>query len=125
LFTTLSSYYNGGKYSNGAALRLRPNGGVSAFSFDGVDGLAPMTGVVVDDRGLLYGTTGSWPVFAGNIFQIDHTGRETVLYNFCQQPSCADGYQPGGLLVDKSGNLFGMTAQGGEMSNGAVFELTP
>ena len=51
---------------------------------------------------------------------------ETVLYNFCSQTSCVDGYIPyGSLVADSSGNhLYGTTYQGGAHSYGEVFELT-
>ena len=42
-------------------------------------------------------------------------GTETVLYNFCAQTSCVDGYIPfGSLVADSSGNhLYGTTYYGG------------
>jgi uncharacterized repeat protein (TIGR03803 family) len=51
---------------------------------------------------------------------------ETVLYNFCSQTSCVDGYIPyGSLVADSSGNhLYGTTYQGGANTYGEVFELT-
>src|SRR5271169_6867703 len=51
---------------------------------------------------------------------------ETVLYNFCSQTSCVDGYLPYGYLVaDSSGNhLYGTTYQGGAHGFGEVYELT-
>ncbi len=51
---------------------------------------------------------------------------ETVLYNFCAQTSCVDGYLPyGSLVADTSGNhLYGTTFQGGANGFGEVFELT-
>jgi uncharacterized repeat protein (TIGR03803 family) len=51
---------------------------------------------------------------------------ESVLYNFCAQTSCVDGYTPYGFLVaDTSGNhLYGTTYQGGANNYGEVFELT-
>jgi uncharacterized repeat protein (TIGR03803 family) len=56
----------------------------------------------------------------------------TVLYNFCSQPKCADGYEPtGSLVMDKKGNLYGTTVFGGTGSAcgsngcGTVFKLTP
>ena len=51
---------------------------------------------------------------------------ETVLYNFCSQSSCVDGYIPyGSLVADASGNhLYGTTYQGGANTFGEVFELT-
>src|SRR5271169_1395679 len=56
----------------------------------------------------------------------------TVLYNFCSQPKCTDGYySAGNLLLDKNGNLYGTTELGGTGPNcnaffngcGTVFEL--
>jgi len=51
---------------------------------------------------------------------------ETILYNFCSQSGCTDGYVPiGSLVADSSGNhLFGTTYQGGANNLGEVFELT-
>jgi uncharacterized repeat protein (TIGR03803 family) len=48
---------------------------------------------------------------------------ETVLWRFGTVP---DGKYPlGGVLLDKSGNLFGTTNTGGSGYNGTVFELSP
>ncbi len=51
---------------------------------------------------------------------------ETVLYNFCAQTSCVDGYVPyGSLVADTTGNhLYGTTYEGGANGYGEVFELT-
>lgn len=47
----------------------------------------------------------------------------SVVYAFQVAP---DGSLPvAGLIRDNSGNLFGVTASGGEFGNGSVFELTP
>lgn len=59
---------------------------------------------------------------SGEIFQ--------VLYNFCSQPDCSDGFYPqGGVIADASGNLFGVTqggsAPGAPNVGGTVFELSP
>jgi uncharacterized repeat protein (TIGR03803 family) len=49
--------------------------------------------------------------------------QETVLYSFGTTP---DGrYPAANMVVDSAGNLYGMTAQGGDYSYGTVFELTP
>jgi uncharacterized repeat protein (TIGR03803 family) len=52
---------------------------------------------------------------------------ESVLYNFCSQPNCADGFNPGSSLTsDGKGNLYGTTYNGGVGSGyGTVFELSP
>lgn len=63
-----------------------------------------------------------------------HAQTYGVLYNFCSQPKCADGYySSGNLLLDKNGNLYGTTELGGTTGScdgnpngcGTVFELTP
>jgi uncharacterized repeat protein (TIGR03803 family) len=52
-----------------------------------------------------------------------------VLYTFCSEPSCADGYYPtAGLIQDSSGNLYGATEfgginYGGVNGFGTVFEV--
>jgi uncharacterized repeat protein (TIGR03803 family) len=49
---------------------------------------------------------------------------ETVLYNFCAQTNCTDGFAPEGkLLADSTGNLFGATFDGGAHGYGVIFEL--
>src|SRR5271169_4477749 len=51
---------------------------------------------------------------------------ETVLYTFCNLPSCADGVYPdSNLVLDAHGNLYGETVSGGANGAGTVFELTP
>ncbi len=70
-------------------------------------------GVLIDGkRRVLYGATG------GNLYEIDQSGRQTVLYSF-------DGFT-GGLIEDSSGNLYGPAYVGEEYNgNGEVFELSP
>ncbi len=106
------------------------------------DGASPLAGLIMDAAGNLYGTTSAGGTSApgtGVVFQLtpDPTGTgwtETVLYSFCSQIYCADGYQPlGGLIMDGAGNLYGTTRQGDNNpgtcalagSCGVVFELTP
>src|ERR1051326_8602528 len=112
---------------NGGVGRLNIHGRVDTYLFNGNDGKDPVGGMLVDgQRRLLYGVTSGGPVGRGNIFQIDATGREGLVYAFCTQPDCADGYQPlGGLIEDKLGNLFGTTSFGGANQEGVVFEITP
>ncbi|MGA7080201.1 MAG: choice-of-anchor tandem repeat GloVer-containing protein [Terriglobales bacterium] len=51
---------------------------------------------------------------------------ETVLYNFCSDPSCADGVSPtSSLTADGKGNYYGTTNSGGASEAGTVFELSP
>jgi uncharacterized repeat protein (TIGR03803 family) len=57
-------------------------------------------------------------------------GAVTVLYSFCAQPNCTDGYFPtAGLAQGTDGNFYGTTSQGGENCPGngcgTVFKITP
>jgi len=101
-------------------------GKVSIFPFKGTPARAPLTGVIVDaKRQVLYGTTAQAKIDHGDVFRVDAHGRGRVLYTFCQQPACADGVYPGGLVEDQSGNLFGATQGGGALGEGVVFEIIP
>jgi len=93
-------------------------------SFTGTDGEYAV-GVIRDLAGDLYGTTSFGGVAAycpnsfgcGVVFKLSKTGQETVLYNFCSLPGCADGSTPNaGLIQDLVGNLYGT-------DESAVFKL--
>jgi uncharacterized repeat protein (TIGR03803 family) len=92
------------------------------------DGTDPLAGLIFDKSGNLYGTTfGGGASQWGTIFEVTKpkNGRvaETVLYSFT---AAADGFNPhAGLVSDQSGNLFGVTYQGGTGGYGTIFEITP
>ena len=104
------------KYSTGGGL-------VSLFSFSGNstpsnNGYRPLTPLVIDGQGNLYGTTyyGGNDFFPdnshlgwGTIFQYSAAGQFSVLHEF----SGPDGANPLGMLLDSKGNLWGTTWQGG------------
>jgi uncharacterized repeat protein (TIGR03803 family) len=92
----------------------------------GGDGLNPVTGLVRDQAGNLYGTTpvGGGPN-RGVVYELSPNGSgwtETVLYAFSGGNDGAIPYS--GLILDPSGNLYGATSQGGAGGNGVVFKLT-
>jgi uncharacterized repeat protein (TIGR03803 family) len=82
-------------------------------------------GLIMDSTGNLYGTTkfgGTHKV--GGVYEITVNGAVPTLYSFVK--SQRDGYNPmAGLVMDKSGALYGTTFRGGSHSNGAVFKLVP
>jgi uncharacterized repeat protein (TIGR03803 family) len=95
------------------------------FQFDGQNGGNPTAGVsLAIQRNIAFGTT-AYGGTGGTVYKFDST-KETVLYNFCSQPNCADGSVPmTALIADTSGHLYGTTQEGGPYGQGVVFEVTP
>ncbi len=102
----------------------------------GTDGIAPLAGLIPGGRGVFFGTTANGgsaacPGGCGTVFRFSRVGRryvETVLYAF---HAGTDGSHPeAGLRVDRAGNLYGTTYNGGGSAQcnggcGTVFRLTP
>jgi hypothetical protein len=102
------------------------------------DGQLPYAGVVMDGSGNLYGTTiegGNFRdanvclVGCGTVFKLargaDGYRREVILHNFGKNK--AEGIGPASpLVIDRSGNLYGMTNDGGDQNCfcGVVFKLS-
>jgi uncharacterized repeat protein (TIGR03803 family) len=110
---------------DGTVFKLDNTGQESVlYSFTGgADGSAPVSDLIQDAAGNLYGTTidlyGGANV--GTVFKLDNTDKETVLYGFT---GGADGAEPyGGLVEDAAGNLYGTTYYGGANNSGTVFKL--
>jgi uncharacterized repeat protein (TIGR03803 family) len=95
--------------------------------FNGTDGLYPVSSVVLDGAGDLYGTTEGGGAHAfGTVFELVPNARggwtEKVLHNFNRDAK--DGVSPfAGVILDEGGNLYGTTAGGGAYAYGTVFEL--
>jgi uncharacterized repeat protein (TIGR03803 family) len=101
-------------------------------SFDGDDGQYPYAGVVLDSSGNLYGTNSAGIGFQGAVYELSPTSHAPwsrhVLYRF---KGMRDGGDPvAGLLLDKTGNLYGTTAAGGRRNKkvcnagcGVVYEI--
>jgi uncharacterized repeat protein (TIGR03803 family) len=114
----------GGTSFAGAVFKVAPNGTETVlYSFTGgADGAYPFSPVVRDGAGNLYGTTSmGGSANAGVVFKVDSNGSETVLHSFT---GGSDGIIPiGGLLRDKTGNLYGTTSQGGSSNDGVLFKI--
>jgi uncharacterized repeat protein (TIGR03803 family) len=138
--------YQGGAVGDGTVFMLTPPAAGKTlwtekvlYSFcqqaDCTDGQRPEAGLIEDASGNLYGTTynGGTDGYYGAVFELTPPApgqtawTEIVLYGFCQQADCTDGYNPeAGLIRDAlTGNLYGTTYYGGANGEGTVFELTP
>jgi uncharacterized repeat protein (TIGR03803 family) len=129
---------NGATKATGTVFRLSPNSDgtwthttIHTFGV-GADGWTPSGGLIFDTAGNLYGATSRGGVLGGGtVFQLtpntDGTWSESVIFNFPKPPGIGGGgSEPqGGMVFDSSGNLYGMTLQGGTSSLGNVFRLSP
>jgi uncharacterized repeat protein (TIGR03803 family) len=110
--------------------------GNTLYNFTGgSDGGYSSASLISDGAGNFYGTTtlGGLPCPSnsrgcGTVFELSPDGdggwKETVLYTFTGAP---DGALPyfAPVMIDKAGNLFGTTSEGGAFFRGTVFELSP
>lgn len=130
----------GGAYGRGTVFELTPNPHGSwtekvLYSFTGgKDGWQPLFGsLVFDGTGNLYGTVteGGAHTNWGVVFKLtpnpDGSWTESVLHNFT---GGWDGGSPyAGVIVDRTGNLYGTTEEGGNsgcangLGCGVVFQL--
>jgi uncharacterized repeat protein (TIGR03803 family) len=100
------------------------------FRFDGTHGIKPVSPVIFDSAGRLYGNANGGGGNYGNAFQLTlrATGKwtEHVLHVF---QGNQDGAYPFGVVFDTSGNLYGTTFFGEDLNGaccyGQVFKLAP
>jgi uncharacterized repeat protein (TIGR03803 family) len=130
-FDSLGNMYgttsNGGASGFGTVWKYTSSAGLTQlFNFSGSsspsnNGDRPMTPLLADQQGNLYGATSyggnnfsgegtGW----GTLFKLSSSGQFTELYQF----SGPDGANPiGAVLLDSAGNLWGTTYQGGSAFN--------
>ena len=132
LYGTTANGGNGNCPNNGCGtifmfdLKTRTETILHTFS-GGLDGAYPYSGLTYA-RGLLYGTThsvvpNSCSGVCGNLFTIDpNSGAENVVYTF---KGGTDGGEPTLQPIYFAGNLYGVTADGGNDDSGTVFRFDP
>ena len=138
VFDTAGNLYGttgtGGPANTGTVFELSPATGggwieTVLYSFLSSGGTDPQQGVILDSAGNVYGTTvssgDSCGCKYGTVFELmpgaGGTWTKTTLHTFTQ----SDGHSPMGLVLDKVGNLYGVTFVGGTVNDGTVFELSP
>jgi uncharacterized repeat protein (TIGR03803 family) len=119
------------RFGYGVVFKLDARGRESVlYAFTGhSDGAFPMTTLVHDTAGSLYGSTYQGGTYqAGTVFKLTPTGEETALYSFS---ALADGGYPNGVIRSGGGDLFGTTSFGGDNTKcfnrgcGTIFRLSP
>ena len=101
------------------------------YSFKGGrDGASPISSLVSDAAGNLYGTTsdgGAASCVCGVIFKLtqsaDGSWTESVAYRFPGVPR--PGFAYNGMVPDAAGNFYGATVHGGRGNDGAIYQFTP
>jgi len=124
-----TTYQGGGTGCNnlgcGTVFELTPIGTLKVlYTFNGkADGATPLSGLILDKAGNLYGTTGYGGTAGdGTVFEITAAGEHKVLHSFMG----SDGAVPSAsLLRDGAGNLYGTTQYGGASSYGTIFKISP
>jgi uncharacterized repeat protein (TIGR03803 family) len=138
-----------GAFGAGGIFKLSPNADRTKWKFrilykfcsmanchDGSNPIAGLTyagaehGVPYDGNSPLYGTTyGGSDYYEGAVYQFtpsSRSGKLKVLYSFCSQSGCSDGAKPGGqLILDETGNIYGIALSGGSGLTGVLFGLHP
>ena len=123
------------RYFGGTVFELSPNGSggwtetvLHSFSANGTDGAYPYAGLIFDAAAISTARPQEVALtIYGTVFELTPTGAgwmETVLHSFNNNGT--DGATPyAGLILDRSGNLYGTTEYGGTDNSGTVFEITP
>ncbi len=138
-----TTYKGGSTDAQGTVFKVTPSGVLTTLlNFCAPDGCKytgeqPTAGLIQTADGVFYGTAQGGANNSGVVFSISSTGSETVLYNFCAQPNCADGHTPNGLVQVINGDLYGTTYVGGLGNSlcfpglpgndgcGTIFKITP
>jgi uncharacterized repeat protein (TIGR03803 family) len=114
----------------GTVFKITPDGTETVlYAFQGgSDGWSPQNGVVEDGAGNLYGTTWAGGTSDdGTVFKVTPDGSESVLHSF--QGGTDGSFPQAGVILDKTGNLYGTTSNGGCSGRcgggggGVVYEL--
>jgi uncharacterized repeat protein (TIGR03803 family) len=94
------------------------------FCYNCAGGALPDSGLLIDQGGNLYGATVQGGDGCGVVYKlalVSGRWKETLLHKFGGDGLCNP---VGDLIVDKDGNFYGVTYDGGDYGYGAVYKLT-
>jgi probable HAF family extracellular repeat protein/uncharacterized repeat protein (TIGR03803 family) len=120
----------GGANGDGAVFELMNNGGgsytpITLLSFNGANGTDPITALVIDPAGDIFGTTEFGGAHGrGTVFELVNSGGGSYTPITLLSFNGTNGANPNtGLMADAAGDIFGTTSGGGANGDGTVFEL--
>jgi len=118
----------GGSGNSGTLFKLTPTGTLTILhnfcNYCAGDGQVPQSGVTFDKKGNLYGTTQVGGTYTyGTLYEVTASGTYQILYNFM---GGNDGLYPmAPPVLDKKGNLYGTTENGGSGGYGTIWKFNP
>jgi uncharacterized repeat protein (TIGR03803 family) len=119
--------FYGGSHGSGAVWEITANGVpllLHSFESSMYDGQYPETGVVLDVKGDVLGTTESGGrYYYGTVWKLTPEGIYTTLHSFGGTPRDAR-YIYSGITLDAKGDMFGTSYEGGVHFEGAVWEIS-
>lgn len=112
--------YQGGSFNGGTVFKVdKARTETILLNFEdgigGSTGSTPSTPVIRDAFGNLYGVALEGPGGAGVVYKLTPSGKEKLIFAFQGCFQCSNpGVPESGLLMDKAGNLYGTTIEGGD-----------
>ena len=121
----------GGQNGDGTVFEIAHSGNsygpvTTLASFAGSNGAFPLSGLIADANGDLFGTTEQGGQSGdGTVFEIAHGANGYSPVTTLESFNGNNNALPiAGLIADANGDLFGTTENGGQGNGGSVFEIT-
>jgi uncharacterized repeat protein (TIGR03803 family) len=118
--------FYGATFIDGWVFELTPSGG--GWNYNNIYELSggPQSDLTIDAQGNLYGTSPAGGQGQGFVFKLSQVGGVWTFTDLHDFAGADDGAYPGGsVILDASGNIYGVTSQGGTFGYGTAWMLTP
>ncbi len=111
----------GGLYNDGTAFKIGAGSGGAITPLAPFNGESPQGTPFVDGNGNLYGVANS--VGGGSTIVYEVANDSNTVTTLATFNTALDGSPNPSVVADANGNVFGTTGNGGEYSDGSVFEV--
>jgi len=128
-FYGVTAYGTGSANGCGSIFQMTASGilkTIYGFANTSQQGCGPVN-VIQGPNGNLYGTAVSGGTANyGVVFELNTSGKLTVLHSFCSASNCGDGEIPNTtLILGTDGNFYGTTLYGGATNEGVIYQISP